>query len=101
MYADCVTLLARHFIAPQSVMVRWIILCQRQHPGEWVHRYVTDLWCLASLGKFGPLEEEMIHDQLAEHTTDPKLWERLFMLPDDLLLSRCWKWPSSSSLLLC
>ncbi|CAK6984814.1 gypsy-16 si, partial [Scomber scombrus] len=70
-------------------MVQRIVFRQRgQRPGESVHHYVTDLWCLASLCKFGNLEEEMIRDQLAEHTTDPKLWEKLFMSLDDLPLSR-------------
>ena len=30
----------------------------------------------------------MIRDQLAEHTTDPKLREKLFMAPDDMTLSK-------------
>ncbi|KAI3364020.1 hypothetical protein L3Q82_010785, partial [Scortum barcoo] len=51
-----------------------------------VHHYVADLRCLASLCKFGRLEEEMIRDQLAEHTINPKLREKLFMSPDDLSL---------------
>ena len=88
-YTDYITLLAGHFAAPQSVMVRRIIFRQRrQRPGESVHQYVTDLRCLASLCKFNALEDEMIRDQLAEHTVNPKLREKLFMAPDDLPLSK-------------
>lgn len=73
-YSDCVTLLNGHFAAPQSVVVRRIVLaiadCQRQQwVGESVHQYVTNLRCLASLCKFGLLEDEMICDQLTEHLT--------------------------------
>ncbi|KAI3360335.1 hypothetical protein L3Q82_014649 [Scortum barcoo] len=86
-YADCVALLAGHFAAPQSVIVRRIVFRQRrQRPGESVHHYAADLRCLASLCKFGRLEEEMIRDKLAEHTIDTKLREKLFMSPDDLSL---------------
>uniref|UniRef100_A0A672JK41 Retrotransposon gag domain-containing protein n=1 Tax=Salarias fasciatus TaxID=181472 RepID=A0A672JK41_SALFA len=88
-YKDCVALLAGHFTAPQSVIVRRIAFRQRrQRPGEPVHQYVTDLRCLASLCKFNHLEDEFIRDQLAEHTSDPKLREKLLVAPDDLPLSK-------------
>uniref|UniRef100_A0A667WQF1 Retrotransposon gag domain-containing protein n=1 Tax=Myripristis murdjan TaxID=586833 RepID=A0A667WQF1_9TELE len=87
-YADCVALLAKHFAPPQSVIARRIAFCQRrQRQGESVHHYVTDLRCLASLCKFDTLEQEMIRDQLAEHTTNPKLREKLLMSPDDTTLT--------------
>ncbi|KAI3358905.1 hypothetical protein L3Q82_015296 [Scortum barcoo] len=74
---DCVTLLAGHFAASQSVIVRRIVFRRHhQRPGELVHHYIADLQCLASLCKFGRLEEQMIWDQLAEHTIDPKLREK-------------------------
>lgn len=88
-YADCVVLLAGHFAAPQSVMVWRIIFHQRrQRTGQLVHQYVADLQCLASLCKFNALEDEMIQDQFAEHTVDPKLLEKLLMAPDNLSLSK-------------
>ena len=37
--------------------------------GESVHQYVSNLKGLASHGKFGPLTDEMIRDQLIENTT--------------------------------
>lgn len=64
------------------------IVVRRQWPGESVHQYVTDLQCLATLCKFGSLEDEITRDQLAEHTIDPKLQEKLFTAPDNLLLSK-------------
>uniref|UniRef100_A0A3Q1EX16 Retrotransposon gag domain-containing protein n=1 Tax=Acanthochromis polyacanthus TaxID=80966 RepID=A0A3Q1EX16_9TELE len=88
-YTDCITFLSRHFAAPQSIIVRRIVFCQRrQRPSESVHQYVVDLQGLASLCKFGTLENEMIRDQLAEHATDLKLCEKLFMAPDDTTLSK-------------
>lgn len=74
MYADCVFLPNGHFAVPQSVIVRRIIVHQsRQRPGV-----SPPLRCC----KFSRLEEEMIQDQLVEHTTNPKLWEKLLMSPD-------------------
>lgn len=35
-----------------------------------------------------PLEEELIRDQLAEHTNDSKLREKPLTMPDDLSLSK-------------
>lgn len=59
-------------------MVPRIIVRQcRQRLGESVHQDVTDLCCLASLCKCSLLEEEMIWDQLAEHTIDSKLRKKL------------------------
>ncbi|KAJ8349338.1 hypothetical protein SKAU_G00244680 [Synaphobranchus kaupii] len=86
-YAECVTKLSGHFAAPQSVMFQRIVFRQRrQQRGESVHHYVADLRSLASLCKFGALEEELIRDQLAEHTNNPKFREKLLMSPDDLSL---------------
>uniref|UniRef100_A0A3Q3F321 Retrotransposon gag domain-containing protein n=1 Tax=Labrus bergylta TaxID=56723 RepID=A0A3Q3F321_9LABR len=88
-YTECVTLLAGHFAAPRSVILRWIVFRQRrQHVGESVHHYVADLRGLASLCQFGVLENELIRDQLAEHAIDPKVREKLLMSADDLTLSR-------------
>ncbi|KAJ8346671.1 hypothetical protein SKAU_G00280720 [Synaphobranchus kaupii] len=88
-YAECVTKLSGHFAAPQSVMFRRIVFRQRrQQTGESLHHYVADLRSLASLCKFGALEEELIRDQLAEHTNNPKFREKLLMSPDDLSLAK-------------
>ena len=88
-YADCVRLLGAHFAAPQSVILRRILFRQRkQRAGEPVHQYVSDLRGLASLCKFGDLQDEMIRDQLAEHTNNHKVRERLIMSPDDLTLNK-------------
>lgn len=85
-------LLSGHFAAPQSVTVRRIIFRQcTQRLDESVHHFVVDLWGLASLCKFGTLEEEMIMDQLEEHTTSSQLQEKLFMSPDNLTLSKAVK----------
>uniref|UniRef100_A0A8C5DGL0 Retrotransposon gag domain-containing protein n=1 Tax=Gouania willdenowi TaxID=441366 RepID=A0A8C5DGL0_GOUWI len=86
---DCVALLAGHFAAPQSVIVRRIIFRQRQQrPRESVHQYVTDLRCLARVCKCEHMADEFIRDQLAEHTADHKLRERLLMAPDHTTLSK-------------
>lgn len=70
-------------------MVWQIVFRQdQQRPGESVNHYVANFWCLASLCKFSPLGEEMIRDQLAEHKIKPKMQENLFMLPDDVSLSK-------------
>uniref|UniRef100_A0A3Q3GBU2 Retrotransposon gag domain-containing protein n=1 Tax=Labrus bergylta TaxID=56723 RepID=A0A3Q3GBU2_9LABR len=88
-YTECVTLLAGHFAAPRSVILRRIVFRQRrQHVGESVHHYVADLRGLASLCQFGVLENELIRDQLAEHAIDPKVREKLLMSADDLTLIR-------------
>lgn len=88
-YADCVRLLAGHFAAPQNVILQRILFRQRkQRTGESVHQYVADLRGLASACKFDALQDEMIRDQLAEHTNDPKIRERLITSPDDLTLAK-------------
>ncbi|KAJ8375478.1 hypothetical protein SKAU_G00060580 [Synaphobranchus kaupii] len=88
-YADCVRLLAGHFTAPKNVILQRILFRQRkQRAGESVHQYVADLRGLASACKFGALQDEMIWDQLAEHTNDPKIRERLITVPDDLTLTK-------------
>jgi len=82
-------LLTGHFAAPQNVMLRRIVFWQRrQQTGESVHHYVADLKGLASLCKFGVLEDELIRDQLAEYTHNSKLREKLLMMPDELTLAK-------------
>lgn len=84
-----VTLQAGYFAVPQSVLVHRIVFRQRkQEPGESAHHYVADLRSLARPCKFGTLEDEMIRDQMAEHTNYPKLREKLLMSPDDLSLTK-------------
>uniref|UniRef100_A0AAY4C3E4 Retrotransposon gag domain-containing protein n=1 Tax=Denticeps clupeoides TaxID=299321 RepID=A0AAY4C3E4_9TELE len=88
-YADGVAKLAAHFAAPQSVILRRVVFRQRrQQPGESVHHYVTDLRGLASFCKFGTMEDEFIRDQLAEHTNNPRIREKLIMSSDDLTLAK-------------
>ncbi|KAL0148283.1 hypothetical protein M9458_056429 [Cirrhinus mrigala] len=78
-----------HFAAPQSALLRRFLFRQRhQLPGESVQQYVANLRGLASTCKFGALQDEMIRDQLIEHTNDAKVRETLLLEPDDLSLSR-------------
>ena len=70
-------------------MVRRVISRQRrQRPGESAHQYAADLRCPASLCEFNALEDEMIRDQLMEHTVNPKLRGKLFMALEHLPLSQ-------------
>ncbi len=88
-YRNAVTLLAGHFSAPQSALLRQLQFCQRhQLLGETVHQYVADLRGLATLCKFGALQDQMIRDQLIEHTNMEKLREMLLLEPDDLTLAK-------------
>ncbi|KAL0148064.1 hypothetical protein M9458_056604 [Cirrhinus mrigala] len=88
-YDTAVELLNAHFAAPQSALLRRFLFRQRhQLPGESVQQYVANLRGLASTCKFGALQDEMIHDQLIEHTNDAKVRETLLLEPDDLSLSR-------------
>lgn len=64
-YADCVT-----------------------RPGESVHQYVANLSGMANLCKFGTLQDELIRDQLAEHTNNPRIPEKSIMSPDDLTVNK-------------
>ncbi|ROL50856.1 Retrovirus-related Pol polyprotein from transposon opus [Anabarilius grahami] len=88
-YEQSVTALNEHFAAPQSVLLlRFIFRRRHQLPGESVHQYVANLRGLANSCKFGGLHDEMIRDQLIEHTSDNKIRETLLLQPDDLTLSR-------------
>ncbi|KAI2653806.1 GMP synthase [glutamine-hydrolyzing] subunit A [Labeo rohita] len=55
---------------------------------ESMHQYVADLRGLANSYKFGELHNEMIRDQLIEHTNNNKIRETLLLQPDDLTLSK-------------
>lgn len=48
---------------------------------------MADLRGLASLCKFGTLEDKLVQDQLAEHIDNLKLSKWLPTMPDDLYLS--------------
>ena len=88
-YKDATKLLEAHFAAPQTVILRRIVFRQRkQNAGESVQHYLADLRSLAAFCKFGNMEDEMIRDQLAEHATHQKIWEKLIMSPDDLTLKK-------------
>ena len=87
-YDAAVELLKGHFAAPQSALLRrFLFRRRRQLPGESVHQYVANLRGLASSCKFGTLQDEMIRDQLIEHTNNVKVRERLLLEKDELLLS--------------
>ena len=88
-YAGIVKLLKDQFAAPQSALLRRFMFRQRhQLPGESVHQYVSNLKGLASHCKFGALTDEMIRDQLIEHTTQAKIRETLLLESDDLTLAK-------------
>lgn len=75
-YEQSVMALNEHFAAPQSVLLRRFVFRQRhQLPVESVHQYVANLRGLANSCKFGGLRNEMIRDQLMEHTNDNKIIE--------------------------
>ncbi|KAK0135792.1 hypothetical protein N1851_028356 [Merluccius polli] len=87
-YAHAVELLKAHFAAPQSALLRCVIFRRRhQRSGESVTQFVADLRGLASLCKFGALQDEMIRDHLILHTNYDKIRERLLLENDDLTLA--------------
>lgn len=60
------------FSAPQSALLRRFIFRQRrQLPGESIQQFVANLRGLAGSCKFGALQDEMVCDQLIEHTSNP------------------------------
>ena len=87
-YTNAVELLKAHFAAPQSALLRRVIFRRRhQRSGESVTQFVADLRGLASLCKFGALQDEMIRDHLILHTNCDKIRERLLLENDDLTLA--------------
>ncbi len=89
METQAVTLLNEDFAAPRSILLcRFIFRRCHQLPGESVHQYVANLRGLANSCKFGALCDEMIRDQLIEHTNNEKILEVLLLESDDLSLSR-------------
>ncbi len=70
------------------ILRRFLFHQRHQLPGESVQLYVANLRGLASTCKFSALQDEMIRDQLIEHTNDAKVRETLLLEPDDLSLSR-------------
>ncbi|KAG1940200.1 retrotransposable element [Pimephales promelas] len=88
-YDTAVELLTAHFTPTQSALLRRFLFRQRkQLPGESVQQYVANLRGLPSTCKFGALQDEMIRDQLIEHTNNAKVRETLLLEPDDLSLPR-------------
>ncbi|KAK0152341.1 hypothetical protein N1851_006252 [Merluccius polli] len=87
-YTHAVELLKAHFAAPQSALLRRVIFRRRhQRSGESVTQFVADLRGLASVCKFGALQDEMIRDHLILHTNCDKIRERLLLENDDLTLA--------------
>ena len=87
-YTNAVELLKAHFAAPQSALLRRVIFRRRhQRSGESVTQFVADLRGLASLCKFGALQDEMIRDHLILHTNCDKIRERLLLENYDLTLA--------------
>jgi len=84
-YDAVVELLKTHFLAPQSALLQQILFRQ-QH--QLLGENVANLRGLASACKFGVLQDEIIRDQLIEHTNKAKVRETLFLEVDDLSLSR-------------
>jgi len=73
-FTETVELLSRHFAAPQSALLRRTIFRRRyQRAGELVTQYVAHLRGLASLCKFGALQDEMVRDQPIVHTNCDKI----------------------------
>ncbi|KAM9385866.1 uncharacterized protein KZ484_007448 [Pholidichthys leucotaenia] len=78
--------MARHFHAPDSIIIRRIKFQQRhKRAGEPIQRYLK---LLASECRFGLLEEEMVRNQLAEYTNNAAIRTKLLMILDDLMLAR-------------
>ena len=77
-YDGGIATLRKHFKPKHSVMMQWYRLRQlAQLPGESVTQFLASLAELASLCKFGDLQDEMIHDQIIEKTSIPRIRERL------------------------
>ena len=83
-YTHAVELLKAHFAAPQSALLRRVIFRRRHQRSVSVTQFVADLRGLASLCKFGVLQDEMIRDHLILHTNCDKIRERLLLENDDL-----------------
>lgn len=74
---------------PHIILLRWIVFCQcRQHASESVHHYIPDQRGLTRICKFGELEYELVTGQIAEHTNNPKVREKLLISADDLTLAK-------------
>uniref|UniRef100_A0A8D2IKU5 Rho guanine nucleotide exchange factor 4 n=1 Tax=Varanus komodoensis TaxID=61221 RepID=A0A8D2IKU5_VARKO len=79
------------FAPSQSVPKRIQRLCFRQRaqlPGEPFLSFASALWELASGCGFGPLQEELVLDQLIEKAEDARIREALFLQADSLTLAR-------------
>ena len=59
------------------MMQRYRLRQLAQLPGESATHFLASLAELASLCKFGDLQDEMIHDQIIEKTSIPRIRERL------------------------
>ena len=100
-YDAAVELLKGRFVAvataappppPQrsALLLRLSFRQRRQLPGESVLQYVAELRSLAAACRFGTpqQEEEMIRDQLIEHTSSVEVRERLLLETEELSLSQ-------------
>ena len=91
-YDGSIATLRKHFKPKHSVMMQRYRLRQlAQLPGESATHFLASLAELASLCKFGDLQDEMIHDQIIEKTSIPRIREWLLMETDSLSLERAMK----------
>ena len=68
-FKSATELLGARYATGKSVLFHRVIFRQRrQRFSESVEQFVADLWRLASVCKYGALQDEMIRDQLILHT---------------------------------
>ncbi|KFD47218.1 hypothetical protein M513_11925 [Trichuris suis] len=82
-YESTLEVLSAFFTPKVNVCVeRYRFRKRRQTVEESVDRYVADFRELASTCAFGPLEDELLRDQLIEGTSSPAIREKLLSVPD-------------------
>ncbi len=87
-YASAVTALKSHFSAGRSKRMHSYEFRQRaQRPGETLSWFACALRELVKCCEFGPLEDELILNQLIEKMSYYQLKERLLLEPDSVALA--------------
>ncbi|XP_061492363.1 rho guanine nucleotide exchange factor 4 [Rhineura floridana] len=79
------------FVPRQNIFKRIQRLCFRQReqlPGETFSSFASALWELASGCDFGPLQDELVLDQLVEKAEDWRIRETLLLQIDSLTLAK-------------
>lgn len=90
-FFETINELEEHFVSRKSVFKRIQRLSFRQRaqcPGETFASFASALWDLASGCGFGPLQEELVLDQLIEKAEDWRIRNALLLQIDSLTLAK-------------